>query len=290
MTEPVQLPEPLVPAEVDLSDFDYTPVFRQRLFNSTFHARASDAEWRAGFTLWLKSWDQHPSGTLPDDDIDLCRLAELARDFKAWRKVKAMALHGWFKCSDGRLHHEVVAEVVLAAWEKRASASKKGKAGATKRWGKRHPPATQKDSPGNSPSIGQLMPNDSNRSGSGSGSEEVQKPKALSGSPPDPAPDAKKKTNGAAFSQDAEAVLNYLNRQTGKAFEFRNRSGGLTSNAERVIARLKQGYTAEELREVIHAKCVQWKRDDKMAEYLRPATLFARENFEQYLGELGRKA
>ena len=31
-----------------------------------------------GGTLWLKSWDQVPAGSLPDDDVDLCRLAELS--------------------------------------------------------------------------------------------------------------------------------------------------------------------------------------------------------------------
>lgn len=113
------LPAPLVPAEVDLRDFPFTPIFRARLFGSTFHARASDSEWRAGVTLWLKSWDQVPAGTLPDDDIDLCRLAELGRDLKTWRKLRAGALHGWFKCADGRLHHKVVAEGVMEAWERK---------------------------------------------------------------------------------------------------------------------------------------------------------------------------
>lgn len=141
------LPEPLVPAEVDLRDFPFTPVFRARLFGSAFHARATDAEWRAGFTLWLRSWDQVPAGTLPDDDIDLCRLAELGRDLKTWRKVKSGALHGWFRCSDGRLHHSVVAEGVLEAWVRRCKSSEKGKAGARARW-----------SPGMKKSIAQAMP------------------------------------------------------------------------------------------------------------------------------------
>lgn len=109
-------PAPLVPADVDLRDFPHTPMFRSRLFGSSFHARVSDAGWRAGVTLWLKSWDQVPAGTLPDDDIDLCRLAELGRDLKSWRKVKPEALWGWMKCSDDRLHHHVVAEGVMNAW------------------------------------------------------------------------------------------------------------------------------------------------------------------------------
>jgi hypothetical protein len=168
------LPEPLVPAEVDLKAYPFTPMFRARLFGSSFHAKANDAEWRAGVTLWLKSWDQVPAGTLPDDDIEQCRLAELGRDHKTWAKVKARALHGWFKCSDGRLHHAVVAEGVLDAWHGHKKASAKGKAGAEKRWGKRSATATENDDTGNATAIvpdataiARAMPSDSNRDGKG---------------------------------------------------------------------------------------------------------------------------
>jgi len=107
----------MTPAGCDLRDFPHTPLFRSRLFGSSFHARATDGEWRAGVTLWLKSWDQVPAGSLPDDDIELCRLAELARDLKAWKKHKAGALRGWALCTDGRLYHPVVAEGVNTAIE-----------------------------------------------------------------------------------------------------------------------------------------------------------------------------
>jgi hypothetical protein len=110
-----ELPAPPVPANADLRDFQFTPIFRARLFGSSFHARSTDAEWRAGVTLWLKSWDQVPPGSLPDDDIDLCRLAEFGRDMKLWTSAKTGALRGWYKCSDGRLYHAVVAEGVTEA-------------------------------------------------------------------------------------------------------------------------------------------------------------------------------
>lgn len=112
---------PLTPAGCDLRDFPHTPLFRSRLFGSSFHARATDSEWRAGVTLWLKSWDQVPAGSLPEDDIELCRLAELAKDVKAWRKVRAGALRGWIACDDGRLYHAVVAEGVNTAIEAKAA-------------------------------------------------------------------------------------------------------------------------------------------------------------------------
>lgn len=128
--------EPLVPPECDLRDYPYTPLFRSRLFGSSFHARATDAEWRAGVTLWLKSWDQVPAGSLPTNKIDLCRLAELGRDLRAWRRVEAIALHGWIEATDGRLYHPVVALGVLEAWNRRRAAIARGMAGASKRYGR----------------------------------------------------------------------------------------------------------------------------------------------------------
>ena len=48
-----------------------TPHIRiNRLFGSSFHARASDAEWRAGVTLWLKSFHQVPAGSALAVDRD----------------------------------------------------------------------------------------------------------------------------------------------------------------------------------------------------------------------------
>lgn len=119
------LPKPLTPAGCVLQDFPHTPIYRARLFGSSFHARATDGEWRAGVTLWLKSWDQVPAGSLPDDDIELCRLAELARDIKTWKKVKSGALRGWIACSDSRLYHPVVAEGVNNALEAKTAQREK---------------------------------------------------------------------------------------------------------------------------------------------------------------------
>lgn len=108
--------EPLVPKEVDLRDFQFMPMDIVRLFNSDFHARANDTEWRAGVTLWLKSYHQVPAASLPDDDVSLARLAEFGRDIKGWAKIKKIALYGWVKCSDGRLYHPIVSEKAMRAW------------------------------------------------------------------------------------------------------------------------------------------------------------------------------
>jgi hypothetical protein len=129
MTQADVFPDPLSPTDCDLRDFPFMPLDIARLFNSEFHALADDTAWRAGLTLWLKSFHQVPSGSIPDDDISLTRLAELGRDVKTWKKIRAMALHGWIKCSDGRLYHPVVAEKAAEAWKgKMNQRSRTGKA------------------------------------------------------------------------------------------------------------------------------------------------------------------
>lgn len=110
---------PLLPPDVDLRGLDYMPLFGNHLFGSEFNAAASDSEWRAALTLWWAAWNQVPAGSLPDDDVALCRLADLGRDVKTWKKLRQRALHGFKRCDDGRLYHEFLCEQAMVAWEKR---------------------------------------------------------------------------------------------------------------------------------------------------------------------------
>jgi hypothetical protein len=129
------LPAPLIPAEVDLRDFPFMQVDIARLFGSEFHAQATDAEWRAGITLWLKSFHQTPAASIPNDDVAIARLAELGRDVRAWKKIRAGALRGWIECSDGRLYHKVVAAKVIEAWIGKLVQRKRSVSGNNKQHG-----------------------------------------------------------------------------------------------------------------------------------------------------------
>lgn len=114
------LPAPLVPADVDLRGLEYMPLLGHHLLGSTFHAMCTDEEWRIGVTLWWASWNQVPAASLPDDDVALTRLADLGRDIKTFKRVREKALHGFVKCSDGRLYHRFLSKQALIAWEKRS--------------------------------------------------------------------------------------------------------------------------------------------------------------------------
>jgi uncharacterized phage protein (TIGR02220 family) len=89
-------------------------------------------------------------------------------------------------------------------------------------------------------------------------------------------PDAVKR-----IKEEAKQILQFLNQKTGRNY----RDGD--ANLDFIVARLKGGATPEELRQVVAKKCREWAGDEKMAEYLRPATLFNRTKFAQYQGEIG---
>jgi len=114
------LPAPLVPAEVDLRGYDFMPFYGDALSRSEFSKTTNDMAWRFGVMLWWESWaKQVPAASLPDDDAILAQACGLGRDVKTWRKIKVLALHGFVKCSDGRLYHKFLAVAAVDAWEGR---------------------------------------------------------------------------------------------------------------------------------------------------------------------------
>lgn len=116
--------EPLVPIEVDLREFPFMPLDVVRLRDSSLSVIDNAEAFRANVISWCVSWHQTPAASLPDDDVELCRLLGYGRDLKLWRKVRAAGgLRGWILCTDGRLYHPVVADKAIDAWDKRKKQS-----------------------------------------------------------------------------------------------------------------------------------------------------------------------
>jgi uncharacterized phage protein (TIGR02220 family) len=86
--------------------------------------------------------------------------------------------------------------------------------------------------------------------------------------------------NGAVLKEEAKAVIAFLNEKANRNYQPTDANLGF------VLARLKEGYTVTQCRQVVAKKCREWLAKDDMAMYLRPATLFNREKFNQYAGEL----
>lgn len=79
----------------------------------------------------------------------------------------------------------------------------------------------------------------------------------------------------------AKKVIEYLNVTASKKFR------PVDTNMKFITARLKEGHSENDLMWVIDRKVDEWLTDPSMNKYLRPATLFNAEKFNQYIGEKG---
>lgn len=74
-----------------------------------------------------------------------------------------------------------------------------------------------------------------------------------------------------------EEVVDHLNLRAGTRYK------ATTPNTRKLVkARLKEGFTVEDMKLVIDKKCSEWLTNGDMAKYLRPETLFGAK-FESYL-------
>jgi hypothetical protein len=69
---------------------------------------------KAMMLLWCAAWHEVPAGSLPDDDHHIAELAGLAMD-DAGALIKASALTGFTRHSDGRLYHPIIVEKAVSA-------------------------------------------------------------------------------------------------------------------------------------------------------------------------------
>lgn len=78
-------------------------------------------------------------------------------------------------------------------------------------------------------------------------------------------------------------IIDYLNKKTGSKFK------PVDSHIKLISARIKEGHTIDDIKKVIDSKCDEWLTNTEFKKYLRPATLFNTEKFNQYVGQLDSK-
>jgi hypothetical protein len=132
------LPEPLVPGDCDLQDFQFMPLDVMRLRDSDLAATETPEACWAAVQLWCAAWHQVPAGSIPDDDKWLAKHTGYGRIVKEWMRVRDGALRGWIKCSDGRLYHPVVAEKALEAWQAKLEQRWRSECARIKKHNQRH--------------------------------------------------------------------------------------------------------------------------------------------------------
>lgn len=74
-------------------------------------------------------------------------------------------------------------------------------------------------------------------------------------------------------------IIDYLNQKTGKHFRK-----NIANTARAINARIKEGFTVDDFKAVIDKKVIEWGKDERMKQYLRPQTLFGTK-FESYLNQ-----
>lgn len=78
--------------------------------------------------------------------------------------------------------------------------------------------------------------------------------------------------------EQARLCLDYLNLKA-----KRNYKHTTSSHVQNINARLKEGFTVDDIKRVIDTMCGKWLNDSKMVQYLRPSTLFGADKFQGYL-------
>lgn len=86
-----------------------------------------------------------------------------------------------------------------------------------------------------------------------------------------------KEQNGKEYHPHSRIALHWLNEKSGR--HYRETDGNLGV----ISARLKEdGVDIEGVKSMVDRQCALWKPDPKMAEFLRPETLFGKSKFDAY--------
>ena len=71
------------------------------------------------------------------------------------------------------------------------------------------------------------------------------------------------------FTETTKNVVAYLNEKAGTSYRATSKK-----TIEHIKARMKEGFNLSDFKKVVDLKCREWLRDEKMAKYVRPDTLF----------------
>lgn len=99
-----------------------------------------------------------------------------------------------------------------------------------------------------------------------------------------PKPAEQKPIKEEKYKDEIKEIIDYLNSKLGSNYRYK------TENTNKLIrARLNEGFTVDDFKQVIDNKYAGWINDPKMSGYIRPSTLFGNK-FEQYLNEKVKKS
>ena len=86
--------------------------------------------------------------------------------------------------------------------------------------------------------------------------------------------------NETENKDEIKNIIDYMNEVLGTKYKHNSKS-----TVQHINARLNEGFTVDDFYFVVQKKTQQWGNDLKMAQYLRPQTLFSTK-FESYLNQI----
>jgi hypothetical protein len=109
-------PEPLTPKGCDLTGSEFTAVDHNWLLNSSFQAESTGDEYKAGLTLLIRSHQQIPAASVPNNDRVLASWCQVS--LREWQSMKARVLAGldFVLCSDDRYYCSRAAAFARSQW------------------------------------------------------------------------------------------------------------------------------------------------------------------------------
>lgn len=271
---------------------EWMPFYVAKYLADTMHF---DTETHGAYCLLLFHGWMH-GGDIPDDDRQLAAIVKLGAS--AWRKLRPL-IAPRFDIAGGSWRQKRLSAEVEHAHRVYASKVQNGaKGGLAKqrnaeakaaRTGKQNGGETGGKPASETPSEIGSAAVDTRHKNKGSTTEPLgndtqinQSPSGdLSGSAPDVVPpfDPKQQKTRLLRAKAVE-LLAFLNLKTGRNFE------PVPANVDPIVTRLKEGFDADKVRQVIARKVREWTGDEKMNEFLRPKTLFNATNFANYAGEI----
>lgn len=100
-------------------------------------------------------------------------------------------------------------------------------------------------------------------------------------------PNNKEKEKSAAKKekevQQFVDVIKYFNLKSGRSFQITEQDLKGKTDKYKLVAKVLQLYTMQDIMAVIDDRVSEWGLDSKMSKYLQPATVFAAINFQKYI-------
>lgn len=116
MDTEIKRPKPFVKPDVNLQKYSWMKLDIIRLQNSNSWHQCSTMPYAAYacINLWMAAWHQVPAGSIPVDEAWIKKRADVSDE--VWKSIRRTVLGNFTRCSDDRLYHRVLCDMINEVW------------------------------------------------------------------------------------------------------------------------------------------------------------------------------